>query len=83
MKLVFCVFNKPDDAVYHFIQKKRAEGKACKEAMIAGFNKFLRIYYARVSAAYNAITVEKILIVKFFSYINAFQRSGGYHPPLC
>lgn len=41
--------HKPDeDAVYQFIQKKRAEGKACKEAMIAGFNKFLRIYCARV-----------------------------------
>ncbi len=36
------------DAVYDFIQKKRSEGKACTEAMIAGFNKFLRIYYGKV-----------------------------------
>ena len=36
------------DPVYDFIQKKRSEGKACTEAMIAGLNKFLRIYYGRV-----------------------------------
>jgi transposase len=48
--------HKPDeDAVYQFIQKKRSEGKACKEAMIAGLNKFLRIYYARVTEVYAEI----------------------------
>jgi Transposase and inactivated derivatives len=53
--------HKPDeDAVYQFIQKKRSEGKACKEAMIAGFNKFLRIYYARVSAVYSEIDEQLI-----------------------
>ena len=36
------------DPVYDFIQKKRSEGKACTEAMIAGLNKFLRIYYGKV-----------------------------------
>ena len=37
-----------DSAVYHFILKKEAEGKPKKVAKIAGLNKFLRIYYARV-----------------------------------
>ena len=36
------------DPVYEFIQKKRLEGKSYKEAMIAGLNKFLRIYYGKV-----------------------------------
>lgn len=53
--------HKPtEDAVYQFIVKKRAEGKACKEAMIAGFNKFLRIYYARVSEVYDEIDEQLI-----------------------
>lgn len=37
-----------DTAVYDYICKKLAEGKAKKLAKIAGLNKFLRIYYARV-----------------------------------
>ena len=36
------------DPIYDFIQKKRSEGKACTEAMIAGLNKFLRVYYGKV-----------------------------------
>jgi len=48
--------HKPtNDPVYDFIQKKRLEGKCSKEAMIAGLNKFLRIYYGRVSEVYRAI----------------------------
>ena len=43
---------KCGDPVYDFIKKKQAEGKACKVAKIAGFNKFLRIYYARVMEVY-------------------------------
>ena len=43
---------KHGDPVYDFIKKKQAEGKACKVAKIAGFNKFLRIYYARVMEVY-------------------------------
>lgn len=39
-------------AVYEFILKKEAEGKAKKVAKIAGLNKFLRIYYARVTEVY-------------------------------
>lgn len=53
--------HKPEqDAVYAFIQKKRSEGKSGKEAMIAGLNKFLRIYYGRVSEAYRAIDEQLI-----------------------
>ena len=43
---------KSGDPVYDFIQKKQAEGKPSKVARIAGFNKFLRIYYARVMEIY-------------------------------
>lgn len=43
----------PDlDPVYEFMLKKELEGKPKRVAMIAGFNKFLRIYYARVKQAY-------------------------------
>ena len=52
--------HKPDDAVYLFIQKKRSEGKAFKGAMIAGLNKFLRIYHARVSEVYDQIDEQLI-----------------------
>ena len=41
-----------DTNVYQFILKKEAEGKPKKVAKIAGLNKFLRIYYARVSELY-------------------------------
>ena len=46
--------NKPvDDPVYAFIQKKRSEGKCGREAMIAGLNKFLRVYYGKVMELYS------------------------------
>ena len=46
--------HKPtDDPVYDFIQKKRGEGKCGKEAMIAGLNKFLRVYYGKVMELYS------------------------------
>ncbi len=41
-----------DDVVYNYILKKESEGKEKKHAKIAGLNKFLRIYYARVMAVY-------------------------------
>lgn len=53
------------DPVYDFICKKRLEGKCGKEAMIAGLNKFLRIYYGRVTELYKEI--DKQLI--FGSYL--------------
>lgn len=48
--------HKPaDDPIYDFIQKKRSEGKCGKEAMIAGLNKFLRVYYGKVMEIYSKI----------------------------
>lgn len=41
-----------DDVIYNYILKKENEGKNKKLAKIAGLNKFLRIYYARVMAVY-------------------------------
>lgn len=38
-----------DDAVYQFLDRKRAEGKKFYVYMVAGCNKFLRIYYARIN----------------------------------
>ena len=43
---------KKDNAVYEYILKKEAEGKNKCVAKIAGLNKFLRIYYARVMELY-------------------------------
>ena len=53
------------DPVYDFICKKRHEGKCGKEAMIAGLNKFLRIYYGRVTQLYKEINEQLI----FGSYL--------------
>ena len=44
--------------VYLFMLKKEQEGKPKKVAKIAAFNKFLRIYYARVSEFLNELTDE-------------------------
>ena len=41
-----------DQPTYQFLDKKRSEGKPYKVYMIAGANKFLRIYYARVMECY-------------------------------
>lgn len=43
---------KIDTAVYSFMMKKKSEGKLFKTYMVAGMNKFLRIYYARVKELY-------------------------------
>lgn len=43
-----------DAAVYQFILKKEAEGKSKKVAKIASINKFLRIYYERVTGVYQS-----------------------------
>jgi len=42
------ILTKPDDEVYHFILKKKSENKKYLVYMVAGFTKFLRIYYGRV-----------------------------------
>lgn len=46
---------KEDNVVYEFIKKKEAEGKLKRTSKIAGLNKFLRIYYARVKEVHNNI----------------------------
>ena len=43
---------KEDNAVYLFMLKKESEGKLKKVAKVAGMNKFLRIYFARVKELY-------------------------------
>jgi transposase len=43
----------PNEPVYHFLDKKRAEGKPYYVYMTAAANKFLRIYYARVKEYLN------------------------------
>ena len=43
-----------DNAVYEYMLKKEAEGKNKKLVKIAGLNKFLRIYYARVMELYQS-----------------------------
>ena len=52
-----CIKNhpNPDDPVYKYVIKKENEGKAKKSAKIAGLNKFLRIYYARVKEVYSNV----------------------------
>lgn len=44
-----------DDAVYAFMDKKRAQGKPYYVYMTAGANKFLRIYYGRVKEYLSAL----------------------------
>ncbi len=46
---VYLKLKPADEAVYQFLDKKRAEGKPYYVYMTAGANKFLRIYYARVT----------------------------------
>ena len=47
-----------DNSVYQFILKKEREGKRKKAAKIAGFNKFLRIYFARAIESYRKLNEE-------------------------
>lgn len=50
------LMHKPvDDPVYAFISKKRDEGMGGKKAMIAGLNKFFRVYYGKVTELYRSI----------------------------
>lgn len=44
-----------DEPTFRFLDRKRAEGKPYKVYMIAGANKFLRIYYARVKACFDEL----------------------------
>jgi len=56
------IMHKPTTSlVYSFIEKKRSEGKCGKEAMIAGLNKFLRVYYGTVSEVYRTMDEQLTL----------------------
>lgn len=58
---VVCTYLKkspPDEPVYQFLDKKRAEGKPYFVYMTAAQNKFLRIYYARVKECLAALEPE-------------------------
>ena len=48
----------PDEPVFQFLDRKRAEGKPFKVYMIAAANKFLRIYYAKVKACIDSAAVS-------------------------
>ncbi len=50
---------KPDDPVYLFMDKKRAQGKPYYVYMTAGANKFLRIYYGRVKEYLSSLPVSE------------------------
>lgn len=55
------IMHKPTNSpVYDFIEKKRSEGKCGKEAMIAGLNKFLRVYYGSVCEHYSTMDEQLI-----------------------
>jgi transposase len=42
------LMRQPDDRVYHFIDKKRSEGKHYLVYVVAGYNKFLKVYYGKL-----------------------------------
>ena len=44
-----------NEPVFLFMDKKRSEGKHFYVYMMAGANKFLRIYYARVMESLNSL----------------------------
>lgn len=44
-----------DEPVYQFIKLKRDQGMPYKKAMVAGMNKFLRVYYGRITELYSLI----------------------------
>ena len=53
--------HKPEnEPVYQFLDKKRSEGKPFKVYMIAGANKFLRIYYARVKECLDSVETNLV-----------------------
>lgn len=52
MRLIKGHSNTKDTTIHDFIIKNELEGKLPKVCKIAGFNKFLRIYYAKVKEVY-------------------------------
>jgi transposase len=56
-QVMCCVLqnSKSSEPTFQFLDRKRADGKPYKVYMIAGANKFLRIYYARVKACFDSL----------------------------
>lgn len=55
---IMCVIlqtTRADEPVFRFLDKKRKQGKLYRTYMTAGANKFLRIYYARVTEYLNSL----------------------------
>lgn len=59
--VILCMKKAKDEnnPVYKYIIKKEKEGKAKKVSNIAGINKFLRIYYAKVMEEKNKEELQK------------------------
>ena len=73
-----------NEPVYQFMDKKRSEGKPYKVYMMASANKFLRIYYASVTAYLNTLAriwshTEHLSGRPPFQFWSA-QRSGFVWP---
>lgn len=49
----------PDDPVFRFMDKKRAEGKPYFVYTTTGANKFLRVYYGKVKEYLTALNTEE------------------------
>jgi len=56
-QVMVCVLRvgDPNEPVFQFLDRKRSEGKPYRVYMVAGMNKFLRIYYARVKECLDAL----------------------------
>ena len=54
--------SNPDEDMFRFIDRKRSQNKSFKVYMIAGANKFLRIYYARVKELFDSLYPQETSI---------------------
>jgi transposase len=75
-QVMCCVLqnSNPDEPTFQFINRKRAEGKPYKVYMIAGANKFLRIYYARVNECLHSINQSGINSLRFGNNMNVCKQ---------
>jgi len=55
--------SNPNEDTFRFIARKRSENKPFKVYMIAGANKFLRIYYARVKELFDGLYPQEQSVV--------------------
>jgi len=59
MPCVLRVCNQ-DELFFQFLDRKHSESKPYRVYMVAGINKFLRIYYARVKEHLNALELAGV-----------------------